>query len=1133
LLNAVALFLHFHMTAPILTYNATEIIFENCLFSNVTPAFILANSASMPDTSADRFFLVQPDMIDINTGTFSNPGSGLVFPPVWVKFSKATLTLDCSCNYGNHTLCIHQAQVLYNIMERPDLRLFFDAAFRHEKINTVAKNYGLEQSPNPDEHFELLWQNNTVRIEPRMKALQPVNEAALKKLAEELLPPPGKPATKNTETGTMILVFSTHKYYQHLQVNLYETATAINGKIKNPLKQMDAETLVWTTSEAAAIKFYTGVTSFLNNHEKLPEVRHLQALWAVVNNPLALTAFFHNPQLSEHINATSLVPVQLNVLQTGLKLSVYLKNDFYEISGQLTIGDKTYPLNNLPLKFNYFILVESTLHLVANIDLLKVMSYFKKHNNIIVVHQQKMEEFRKTILSPLEDTIRINYSWLVTASKEQLEENGFDAPPQQLIYLSDAGVHVMISPVVRYGEVEVSVLSKRQLYARDHKDNSFIVERDDVLENNFITLLLQQHPDFEEQLHQQAFYLTKKQFLEEAWFLEAFEQWEAQHIKILGFHEIEKNKLNASKGKVSIKVTSGLDWFNTDLQVSYGGQKASLRQLHKALKNGSKYVTLDDGTLGMLPAEWIKKMTAYFDAGEIVNDQLHTPRINFTLVNNLYEKDMLSGEVQQQIKLYSNRLAGFEAIENTPLLPGLNAVLRQYQQQGLNWLNFLDEMGFGGCLADDMGLGKTIQVIAFMLLLQQKHDHQTQLVVMPTSLIFNWQAELDKFAPALKVLTIDGNNRVRNNHSFKDYDVVITSYGMMVSNIHFMKTFNFGYIFLDESQAIKNPDSQRYKAARLLHSVNKIVITGTPIENNTFDLYGQLSFAFPGLLGNQQYFKDIYSQPIDKFGDTKRAQELQQKINPFILRRTKQQVATELPEKTEMVIYCEMGAEQRKVYDAYEKEFRNYLLHQPEEDLPRESIHVLQGLTKLRQICNSPALLKDTAFYGDAAAKIDVLVEQIESKYRHHKILVFSQFVGMLELIKKELAVKYIPYEMLTGKTKNRANVVGAFQNNDNIRVFLISLKAGGTGLNLTEADYVYLVDPWWNPAVENQAIDRCYRIGQNKHVMAVRLICPETIEEKIMKLQAAKKELVSDLIKTDVGILKQLTKKDLLSLTM
>ena len=232
-----------------------------------------------------------------------------------------------------------------------------------------------------------------------------------------------------------------------------------------------------------------------------------------------------------------------------------------------------------------------------------------------------------------------------------------------------------------------------------------------------------------------------------------------------------------------------------------------------------------------------------------------------------------------------------------------------------------------------------------------------------------------------------------------------------------------------------------------------------------------------------------------------------------------------------MVIYCEMGIEQRKVYDAYEKEFRNYLLHKPEEDLPREGMHVLQGLTKLRQICNSPALLKDQPFYGDAAAKIEVLIEQIESKSPQHKILVFSQFTGMLDLIRKELTAKYIPHEYLTGQTKDRAAVVGSFQENAGIRVFLISLKAGGVGLNLTEADYVYIVDPWWNPAVENQAIDRCYRIGQQKHVVAVRLICPDTIEEKIMQLQASKRELVNDLIKTDVAVLKQLSRQDLLGL--
>ena len=354
---------------------------------------------------------------------------------------------------------------------------------------------------------------------------------------------------------------------------------------------------------------------------------------------------------------------------------------------------------------------------------------------------------------------------------------------------------------------------------------------------------------------------------------------------------------------------------------------------------------------------------------------------------------------------------------------------------------------------------------------------------------------------------------------------------MMVADIHLFKTYHFNYIFLDESQAIKNPDSQRYKTACMLRSNNKIVLTGTPIENNSFDLYGQFSFACPGLLGNKQYFKDLYSTPIDKFADSKRAIELQKKIHPFILRRTKKQVATELPDKTEMVIYCEMGTEQRSVYDAYEKEFRNYLLHKPEEDLPRDTMNVLQGLTKLRQICDSPALLKGNTFYGKASSKIEVLIEQIESKRHQHKILVFSQFVSMLELIKKELVIKNIPFEWLTGETKNRGETVNAFQNEESARVFLISLKAGGTGLNLTEADYVYLVDPWWNPAVENQAIDRTYRIGQKKNVVAVRLICPGTIEEKIMKLQASKSDVASDLVKTDKTVLKNISKKELLAL--
>jgi SNF2 family DNA or RNA helicase len=352
---------------------------------------------------------------------------------------------------------------------------------------------------------------------------------------------------------------------------------------------------------------------------------------------------------------------------------------------------------------------------------------------------------------------------------------------------------------------------------------------------------------------------------------------------------------------------------------------------------------------------------------------------------------------------------------------------------------------------------------------------------------------------------------------FSEYEVILTSYGTLVSDIEILRNYTFNYVFADESQQIKNIDSQRYQAIRLLHCRNRIAITGTPVENNTFDLYGQLSFTCPGLLGSKQYFRDIYAIPIDKFKDSRRAKELQHKINPFMLRRTKQQVAAELPDKTEVILYCPMGVEQRKAYDAYEKELRDYLEGKRDDDLLKTAMHVLKGITKLRQICDSPALLGEETLYGNASSKIDILMEQLEEKTGRHKILVFSQFVSMLHLVEKELKKRQISFVTLTGSTTNREAVVNEFRENEEVRVFLISLKAGGTGLNLTEADYVYLIDPWWNPAVENQAIDRCYRIGQKKNVIAVRLICPDTVEEKMMKLQAAKKELVDDLIKTDL----------------
>ena len=430
-----------------------------------------------------------------------------------------------------------------------------------------------------------------------------------------------------------------------------------------------------------------------------------------------------------------------------------------------------------------------------------------------------------------------------------------------------------------------------------------------------------------------------------------------------------------------------------------------------------------------------------------------------------------------------------------------------------------------------MGLGKTVQIIAFILTLRQKARQRPHLLVVPTSLIHNWKAEVERFAPSLKLHILHGASRTKSTQAFDDFDIILTTYGTLVSDIARLRKYLFEYVFLDESQNIKNIASQRYKAARLLQSRNRIVLTGTPLENNTFDLYAQFSFACPGLLGTRQYFRNTFAIAIDRFQQKESALALQRRIAPFILRRTKKEVAQELPEKTEVVLYCDMGEEQRRVYDTYEQKFRDYISGIGEDEIKKNTMNVLRGITRLRQICNSPRLLGEDRLMSEASVKIELLMQQLRSIAPDHKVLVFSQFVSMLDLIRPELDREGWKHVSLTGSTRNREEVVQAFQHDDAIRVFLVSLKAGGTGLNLTAADYVFLVDPWWNVSAENQAIDRAHRIGQPKQVIAVRLICPDTVEEKIQQMQQNKARLASDLIQTGDDFFHSLTKAEWLRL--
>lgn len=935
-----------------------------------------------------------------------------------------------------------------------------------------------------------------------------------------------------------IVVFSRHKYYRHLVVELATAALTQSGKLKNPIKVLDPLDFVWKAEQQDEIKFYTGIARFKNNYTEGRNDTEVAALKAIARNPLQFRFYQHDEKNGATVNASSLIAVNVNVLKIELEINVDERGDSFAISGSLHLENKIYDLEDLVLKYQYFVQVKNNLYLLANPYFINAIDFFKKHQNNLVLDRLAYEEFQENILSKLEEKVKINYSYLKPATQKQLIEQGFDLENEQIIYLTESEDFVLLTPVMRYGGLEIPVISQKQIQTKDKRGKLFTLERDHEKELQFITNIAKMHPYFEEQipefseqLHTDCFYMHRKHFLETEWFLTAFEAWRSKGIAILGFNDLKNNKLNAYQATVNIDVISGIDWFETAIKVKFNKQTVSLKHLHKSIRNKSKFVQLDDGTTGILPMDWLAKFEAYFAAGEIVEEKLHTPNINYATVDELYETELLDVESKQRIELYKAKLAAFENIEAVPIPEDLNATLRDYQKEGLNWLNFLDGFNFGGCLADDMGLGKTIQVLAFILSQRERKAHNTNLIVVPASLVFNWQKEIEKFAPTLQLLTIYGADRNKIGVNFNDYEVVLTSYGTLLSDLKFLKEYRFNYIFLDESQNIKNTNSQRYKAVRLLQSRNKIVLTGTPIENNTFDLYGQLSFACPGLLGSKEQFKQIYAVPIDQFKDAKRAAELQRKINPFVLRRTKEQVAKELPDKTEIIIYCEMGKQQREIYESCRTEIREYLMGNPENELSKSSMHVLQGITKLRQICNSPAILSKEKYYGNASSKMDVLMEQIENKSANHHILVFSQFVSMLDLVREQLQERNIAFAYLTGETKNREEVVNSFQHNTGVKVFLISLKAGGVGLNLTKADYVFLIDPWWNPAVENQAIDRAYRIGQQNNVMAVRLICPDTIEEKIMLMQETKKDLAHDLIRTEDSIFKSLTKNDLLAL--
>jgi superfamily II DNA or RNA helicase len=727
------------------------------------------------------------------------------------------------------------------------------------------------------------------------------------------------------------------------------------------------------------------------------------------------------------------------------------------------------------------------------------------------------------------------------------------------------------------------------------------VLRRDLNREEELATELEMHPDFEESI---------RSSLDTPWSYQCdprfIEQITAAAL-MLGWQVIADGQLVRRSTGTTLQVKSGIDWFELNGTLNFEDESVELPEVLAAIRRGDQYVTLGDGTTGMLPAEWLAKFGPIAELAERGDD---TEGLKFLPSQALLLDSLLESNAANQVGIderfaeWRENLRSFRGFAPQAAPPGFQGNLRTYQEAGLGWMHGLRELSLGGCLADDMGLGKTVQVLALLESRRQSmadkpDEHLPSLVVAPKSLVFNWAEEAQRFAPNLRVLRFTGNERVFVRDQLKQYDLVLTTYGTLRRDVPTLKEIQFDYAILDEAQAIKNASSQSAKSCRLIRARHRLAMTGTPIENHLGELWSLFEFINPGMLGMSSAFQRLAKSArvaaeaaADDIGDSDphgnspstmsetnaaandktRLRQIEttadsthvhvndhenekadsrdnglasgqsagyaggsvrstlaQALRPFILRRTKKQVLTELPERTEQTLFCEMDSKQRRLYDDLRSHYRMALLKTVKSrGMAKSKIHVLEALLRLRQVACHPALV-DSQYAEVESAKLEALMEKLsEIIAEKHKALVFSQFTSLLALVRERLDREGYAYEYLDGQTSDRQARVERFQKDPEIPLFLISLKAGGQGLNLTSADYVFILDPWWNPAVEAQAVDRAYRMGQTRHVFAYRLICRDTIEEKILEMQAAKRAVADAILTEDNSVLRDLTAEDL-----
>jgi non-specific serine/threonine protein kinase len=1081
---------------------------------------------------------------------------GEVYPLVIQKNEERNFDTSCTCEDHSHALCKHKTALLLQLLNAFGPHYFDTIRNWDKEKNKLLQMYGYTMDDDLKGKFEFTYNEGKPFLRVLDPSIKKINVAPVPvkpvKLVETVAEEPA-PEEAEEATGQRlgVVINANASTYPGFSVDVVRGETDESGeKFLDKVEKIDLGKFVNTEAFSEEDKQLvqllrrfqpSELNKFLNRNspfsgiwenivhtegDTLPEetkslmLDYLFPKWKKLAQDQAASPFIFYLPLKKAFRTENLIPVRLSAETIVPTFAIGHGEKGWTVRCHVRIDDEQVEVSENGWSNAALFLRDGVFYNWERQDDILLGEYYMENGTKVIPNDQWPALLQQYIL-PLTRQYRVTFTpGLVKEIK--------DVVPEIRVQLQEKGEYLVFNPIFSYKGFETKGADKGTLTTAQG-DQILVVHRDVDAENAFLQKLEGLHSGFIRPDGTSHLVLRGSEVLRNNWFFLFIDAMKDMKIPVTGFEVLRNFRFNTARPSTHIHISSGVDWFDARVDIQFGEQHIGIAAVKQALASKQSFVQLPDGTLGILPEEWLKKYSLLFKVGENRNEKLRLSKFHFSVIDELYEN---RDEEELVIRLEEKyeRLRAFRSIEEIPAPPTLARILRPYQVSGFQWLNYLREVGWGGILADDMGLGKTVQALSYLSHFHSTNGRLRAVVVCPTTLMYNWENEIRKFTPELTYLVHHGGARAKDSAVFEQYNIIITTYGTLRSDIKWLIGVPFDYAVLDESQAIKNPHSKVAKAACLLSARNRLCLSGTPLQNNTFDIYAQMNFLNPGMLGSVEFFRNEFATPIDKFGEQEQKDHLRRLLYPFLLRRTKEQVAKDLPEKTESILFCEMLDEQRNIYDAYRNDYRAKILGSIDsQGIDKSQLTILQGLMKLRQICDSPAILNEPDKYPNVSAKLEELAREISENISNHKALIFSQFLGMLGLIKEKLKELEIPFEYFDGSTSapDREKAIQRFQNDDTCRVFLISLKAGGVGLNLTAADYVYIVDPWWNPAVEQQAIDRTHRIGQTKNIFAYRMICKDSIEDKILQLQERKRLLAKDLISDDTGFIKTLSRAD------